>query len=57
MMSMCEKTTTLIFLDLQLVHPLIDGTSIGSSTTSINVTTVLYCTHSNSKLKLNYDRQ
>jgi hypothetical protein len=33
-MSICEKTTTLIFLDLQLVHHFIDGTGIGSSTTA-----------------------
>jgi hypothetical protein len=40
-MSVCEKTTTLIFLDLQLVHHFIDGTCIGSSTTAINATTFL----------------
>jgi hypothetical protein len=32
-MSICEKTTTLIFLDLELVHHFIDGTDIGSSAT------------------------
>jgi hypothetical protein len=32
-MSVCEKTNTLIFLDLHLVHHFIDGTCIGSSTT------------------------
>jgi hypothetical protein len=46
MMSICEKTTTLILFDLQLVHNFTDGTGIGSSTTSVNVTTALYCTHS-----------
>jgi hypothetical protein len=36
--SICEKTTTLIFLDLQLVHHF-DSTGIG--TTDINITTFL----------------
>jgi hypothetical protein len=35
LMSICKKTTTLIFLDLELVHHFNDGTSIGSSTTAI----------------------
>jgi hypothetical protein len=37
--SICVKTTTLIFLDLQLVHHFIDGTCIGSSATIISATT------------------
>jgi hypothetical protein len=45
-MSVCEKTTTLIFLDLQLVHHFIDGADIRSSTTVTNITTDLYCTRS-----------
>jgi uncharacterized membrane protein (DUF373 family) len=38
-MSVCEKTTTLIFFYLELVHHFIDGTGIGSSTTATNATT------------------
>jgi hypothetical protein len=38
-MSVCEKTTILIFLDLKLVHHFIDGTGI--ATTDINATTFL----------------
>jgi hypothetical protein len=38
-MSICEKTTTLIFLDLELVHHFINGTAT-------NATTALYCTRS-----------
>jgi hypothetical protein len=38
-MSICEKTTKLIFLDLQLLHHFIDGTCI--ATTDNNVTTFL----------------
>jgi hypothetical protein len=34
-MSISEKTTTLIFLDLELVQHFIDGTDIGSSTTAV----------------------
>jgi hypothetical protein len=37
--SICEKTTTIIFLDLQLVHHFTDGTCI--ATTDINATTFL----------------
>jgi hypothetical protein len=38
-MSICEKTTTLIFFYLQLVDHFIDG--IGIATTSMNATTIL----------------
>jgi hypothetical protein len=38
-MSICEKTTTLIILDLQLVYHFIDGTCI--AITNINATTLL----------------
>jgi hypothetical protein len=37
--SICEKTTTLICLDLQLVHHFIEGTGI--DTTDVNATTFL----------------
>jgi hypothetical protein len=31
-MSICEKTTTLIFLDLELVRHSIDGTGLNTTT-------------------------
>jgi hypothetical protein len=40
-MKIYKKTTTLIFLVLQLVHHLIEGTGI--NTTDVNATTFLYC--------------
>jgi hypothetical protein len=43
-LSICDKTTTLIFLDCELVHHFIDGTGIGSSTTAFNAAAPLYCT-------------
>jgi hypothetical protein len=45
---MCEKTTTLIFLALQLVHHFIEDTGIDK--TDVNATTVLVLVLSNSHL-------
>jgi hypothetical protein len=39
--SICEKTTTLIILELQIVHHFIEGTDILVDTTDINTTTIL----------------
>jgi hypothetical protein len=66
--SICDKTTTLIMLELQLAHHFIEGTDI--VTTDINTTTILVllvlvlsnslvllpCV-SKSKSKSHYDRQ
>jgi hypothetical protein len=42
LVSVCKNATTLIFLDFQLVHHFVDGTSIDSTTSAE------YCIHSGS---------
>jgi hypothetical protein len=54
-MSICKKTITLIFLDLQLIHHFIDGTCIATNYIIATTFLVLFYCYTVSLLLLLYN--